>query len=78
MKLARIPGPSWQGFQVSSLELRIVSLSRYQSIVRRPKELEPVANLPGLDVVTSDGRCSLVGMCQMHIWVTYFDATSRT
>jgi hypothetical protein len=25
-----------------------------------PKELEPVANLPGLDVVTSDGRCSLV------------------
>ena len=51
-KLPRIPG--------SLMELGIVSLSRYQSIVRRPKKLEAVANLPGLDAVASDGRCSLV------------------
>ena len=55
----RHAGPSWQGFQASQLELGIAWPSSYQGIKRRPKELEPVANLPSLNAETWDGRCSL-------------------
>ena len=59
------------------MELGIVSLSRYQSIVRRPKKLEAVANLPGLDAVAWYGRRSLVNMPDAP-FVTFVDATIRT
>ena len=68
-KLPRIPG--------SLLELRIVPPSRYQRIVRRPKKLEAVANLPGLDAVAWYGRRSLVNVPDAP-FVTFVDATIRT
>ena len=54
----RHAGPSWQGFQASQLELGIAWPSSYQGMERRPKELEPVTNLPSLNAETWDGRCS--------------------
>ena len=66
---ARIP-------QASQLELRIVWPSRYQGMERIQKELEPVTNLPSLNVGTWDGRSSLVA-CARCTFVTFVDATIK-
>jgi hypothetical protein len=48
----------------SQLTLRIAWPSSYQGMERKPKELEPVTNLPSLNAETPwDGRFSLVYVC---------------